>query len=41
MPRLPQIRLRTFFFLPALACVAIPTITAFLFLFWLGPWYLY
>jgi hypothetical protein len=25
----------------ALACVAVPTITAFLFLFWLGPWYLY
>jgi hypothetical protein len=27
--------------LAALACVAIPTIAAYLFLFWLGPWYLY
>ena len=24
-----------------LACIAIPTISAFLFMFWLGPWYLY
>jgi len=27
--------------LAVLTCLAIPTIAAFLFLFWLGPWYLY
>jgi hypothetical protein len=27
--------------LAALVCVSIPTIAAFLFLFWCGPWYLY
>jgi hypothetical protein len=37
----PQWFFENWIALAALACVAIPTIAAFLFLFWLGPWYLY